>query len=282
MEFLTEKELAPFANALLLVQKSRPLVDCITNIVTAGDVANGLLAIGASPVMASAPEEIIYFVRRADALLLNMGATTSEQRQAMLLGATEARALGKPIIIDPVGIGTSPLRHDHLTKLLSGNVAVIRGNISEISSLAGRATKAGGVDAAADDAEGFEASINMAQALAQKYHTVVAISGERDIVTDGERTLIVCGGTPWMTRVTGSGCTLTGIVAAFVAATGDALVGTAAAIGMMCLAGDMALAKVGPNATASFRTAMFDALSAITPSDLLKGLHLELLGGHHD
>lgn len=282
MAFLEENNYAPFAEALARVQAQHPLVDCITNIVTAGDVANGLLAIGASPVMASAPEEITYFMAKADALLLNLGATPEEQRRAMLLGAAEARRLGKPIVVDPVGIGTSPLRHAQLTALLRGAVAVIRGNISEISALAGHKTMAGGVDASASDAASLEASIIMARTLAQKYHTIIAISGETDIVTDGARTLLIHGGSPQMTRVTGTGCTLTGLVAAFVAASGDALVATAAAIGMMCLAGDRALAKVGPNATASFRTAMFDALSGIGPDDLRTNLSFEFIGGNHD
>ena len=280
--FLTPHETAPFAESFAAVQTKHPLVDCITNIVTVNDIANGLLAIDARPVMASAPEEITFFTARADALLLNLGATSAEQRQAMLLGAAEANRLGKPVVIDPVGVGTSPLRRTQLARLLSEHqIACIRGNISEIKALAGLSTDAGGVDASEADLEdprAFTLAANMAKNLAAAHNTIIAISGPRDIVSDGHTTYVVNGGNAMMTRVTGSGCTLTGIVAAFIAAApDDPLRAVTAAIGLMCRAGDRALAKAGHHATASFRTAMFDALSAITPEELRTSLHLEQL-----
>lgn len=280
--FLTPHETAPFAESFAAVQRQHPLVDCITNIVTVNDIANGLLAIDARPVMASAPEEITFFTARADALLLNLGATSAEQRQAMLLGAAEANRLGKPVVIDPVGVGTSPLRRAQLAQLLNERqIACIRGNISEIKALAGLSTDAGGVDASEADLEdprAFTLAADMAKNLAAAHGTIIAISGPRDIVSDGRTTYVVNGGNAMMTRVTGSGCTLTGIVAAFIAAApADPLRAVTAAIGLMCLAGDRALAKTGRHATASFRTAMFDALSAITPEELQSGLRLEQL-----
>lgn len=280
--FLTPHETAPFAESFAAVQTKHPLVDCITNIVTVNDIANGLLAIDARPVMASAPEEITFFTARADALLLNLGATSAEQRQAMLLGAAEANRLGKPVVIDPVGVGTSPLRRTQLAQLLSEHqIACIRGNISEIKALAGLSTDAGGVDASEADLEdprAFTLAADMAKNLAAAHNTIIAISGPRDIVSDGHSTYVVNGGNAMMTRVTGSGCTLTGIVAAFIAAApDDPLRAVTAAIGLMCQAGDRALAKAGDHATASFRTAMFDALSAITPEELRTSLHLEQL-----
>ena len=280
--FLAPSETAPFANIFQAVQHQHPLVDCITNIVTVNVMANGLLAIDARPVMASAPEEITYFVARADALLLNLGATGSEQREAMLRGAAEANRLGKPVVIDPVGVGTSPLRRDTLAQLLAEcQIACIRGNISEIKALAGLSTDAGGVDASEADLEdprAFTLAAGMAKNLAAAHHTVIAISGPRDIVSDGRTTYVVNGGNAMMTRVTGSGCTLTGLVAAFAAvAPADPLRAATAAIALMCRAGDRALAKAGYHATASFHTAMFDALSAITPQELGASLRLERL-----
>lgn len=280
--FLTPHETAPFAESFAAVQTKHPLVDCITNIVTVNDIANGLLAIDARPVMASAPEEITFFTARADALLLNLGATSAEQRQAMLLGAAEANRLGKPVVIDPVGVGTSPLRRTKLAQLLSEHqIACIRGNISEIKALAGLSTDAGGVDASEADLEdprAFTLAADMAKNLAAAHNTIIAISGPRDIVSDGHSTYVVNGGNAMMTRVTGSGCTLTGIVAAFIAAApDDPLRAVTAAIGLMCRAGDRALAKAGYHATASFHTAMFDALSAITPQELGASLRLEQL-----
>ena len=118
----------------------------------------------------------------------------------------------------------------------------------------------------------------MARELAAAHNTVIAISGPRDIISDGHTTYVVNGGNAMMTRVTGSGCTLTGIVAAFAAAAPKNILRAAtAAIGLMCLAGDQALEKTGHHATASFHTAMFDALSAITPEALADALRLEQL-----
>lgn len=278
--FLSASDCAPLAAIFSRLQACHPLVDCITNIVTVNDVANGLLAIDARPVMASAPEEIRHFVARADALLINLGATGREQREAMLAGAEAANALAKPVVIDPVGVGTSPLRRETLQTLLATRrISCIRGNISEIKALAGLSTDAGGVDASeADlaDPGAFALAQDMARRLARHYDTVIAISGPRDIVSDGRTTYVVNGGNATMTRVTGSGCTLTGLVAAFAAASPDTVLEAAtAAIGLMCAAGDRALAKTGPRATASFHIAMFDALSAITPEELAQTLRLE-------
>lgn len=280
--FLSDNQRAAFAEIFARLQRQHPLVDCITNIVTVNDVANGLLAIDARPVMASAPEEIAYFVARADALLINLGATGAEQRAAMLAGSAEANRLGKPVVVDPVGVGTSPLRQGTLAELLqTRKVACIRGNISEIKALAGLSTDAGGVDASeADlaDPSAFALAARMAQSLARTHDTVIAISGPRDIISDGATTYIVHGGNAMMTRVTGSGCTLTGLVAAFTAAAPDnVLAATTCAIALMCLAGDTALAKTGAHATASFHTAMFDALSMVTPEALAAALHIEQL-----
>ena len=280
--FLSREALAPFADFYTKLQQTHPLVDCITNIVTVNDVANGLLAIDARPVMASAPDEISNFVRHTDALLLNLGATASEQREAMLVGAMTANLFHKPIVVDPVGIGSSPLRHQFLDSLLKKcQITAIRGNISEIKALAGLTTDAAGVDASlADltDPAAFQSAVELAQLLAKAHHTVIAISGPRDIISDGHHTYVIHGGNSMMTRVTGNGCTLTGLVAAFIAvAPEDPAYATACAIALMCLAGDMALAKVGEHATASFRIAMFDALSAITVEDCLTHFNIQQL-----
>ena len=263
-----------FSTYLQAVKDQHPLVDCITNIVSVNDVANGLLAIDARPVMASVPDEIEAFVSGADALLINLGAMNEEQRTAMRRGARCANRLKKPVILDPVGLGASPLRQEVLADLLTScQLTAIRGNISELRALAGLATDAGGVDASTSDLatkEGFEQAIAMAKELAITHHTIIAISGEVDIITDGTTVLTVHGGNEIMTRVTGTGCTLTGILAAFVAASPDnPLEASAAAIAMMCVAGDEALAHTGtPTGTGTFRTLMMDALSLITPNQL--------------
>lgn len=262
-------KLAPYLDA---VQRQKPLVDCITNIVTATDMANGLLAIGASPVMACDPEEIKDIISHADAMLYNLGAIGASEREAARRGSLAANNRGIPLVLDPVGVGAARLRLDTVHDLLrERNVAIIRGNISEIRAISGASSHAGGVDAAAGDldASRFEEALAMSRTLAAKLGTVIAVSGPRDIITDGSRCAIVDAGCEMMTRVTGTGCTLTGITAALAAVCdGDYFAAATCGLVLMCLAGESALKCTGSLGTASFRTAMFDALSRIRPQDL--------------
>jgi hydroxyethylthiazole kinase len=261
--------LAPYLDA---VRRQNPLVDCITNIVTAGDMANGLLAIGASPVMAADPEEISEIISHARAMLYNLGAISLASREAARRGSLEANTLGIPLVIDPVGVGASHLRLNMVKELAaSRHIAILRGNVSEIRALTGASSHAGGVDAAAGDLDAghFEEMQETARRLASQWQTVVAVSGPRDIVTDGTRLAVIDAGCDMMTRVTGTGCTLTGLTAAFAAVCGGNYFEAAiCSLVLMCLAGEQAQARAGHLGTASFRTAMFDALSKIEPHDL--------------
>jgi hydroxyethylthiazole kinase len=223
----------------------------MTNDVVQTFTANVLLAIGASPAMVIDPDEASQFAAIADALLINVGTLTVE-RAAAMRAARSAQA-GKPWALDPVAVGALTLRTEFCRELLALQPAAVRGNASEIMALAGMSGGGRGVDTTDTAA----AALPAAQALARQLNTVVAVTGEVDYVTDGQRTRAVTGGDPLMTRVVGTGCALSAVVAAAAAMPGDRLENVAAACGLMKLAGKAAL-QGGPG---SF-TPAFDALYA--------------------
>lgn len=251
---------AALAAAWTAMRAARPLVLCITNRVTPQRVADTLLAAGASPVMADNPAEVAQMAAIASAVYLNTG--LHETQVTSLKAATEALAGGgKTAVLDPVGAGATAYRSAQITALRQGIAFhAIRGNASEIRALAGETAGARGVDSA-DSADAAEAA---ALALARADHTVVAVSGERDLITDGRRVARVGGGHEWLTQITGSGCALGALVAACVAAS-DPWVGTVAAHAAFALATERALPRsTGPG---TLSIALLDALCALDPAD---------------
>lgn len=260
------------------VVQRHPLIDCITNFVTVNDVANGLLAIGASPVMADVKEEIQEFITISDGLLINMGATAPDTITAMRLGGIAAAAKGIPVVLDPVGLGASRLRAQMAQTLLQEvPFAVIRGNISEIKALQFQSnSRTRGVDAAAEDLitdSSLPGIVDMARTLAARYNTVISISGETDVISSADTTYLIRNGHAMMPQVTGTGCVLSGVVAAFVAASPeDALHATLSACVFMGIAGEHAhrhTAATPGGGTGTFRCRLMDALSTLTPDQLL-------------
>ncbi len=247
------------------LRAASPLVHCLTNLVVSNFTANVLLALGASPAMVTAPEETEEFAAIADALLINLGTIDSHQLLAMRLAVAGAREAGKPWVLDPITAGlafrTTAARH-----LLIQKPAVIRGNASEIIALASTGSvKTKGADSLARSEE----ALSSAKALAKANHTVVAVSGETDYVTDGSRTLALRGGHPLMTRVTGVGCALNGAIAAFVAAAHDPFLGTVGALQAFATAGEKAAqGAAGPG---SFAVAFLDQLSLLETLSLSTG-----------
>ncbi len=224
-----------------------PLVHCMTNDVVQTFTANVLLAIGASPAMVIDPGEASQFAAIADALLINVGTLTVERAEAMRAAAHSATQAGKPWTLDPVAVGALTLRTEFCLELLALQPAAVRGNASEIMALAGMSGGGRGVDTTDTAA----AALPAAQALARQLNTVVAVTGEVDYVTDGQRIRMVTGGDPLMTRVVGT--------AAAAAMPGDRLENVAAACGLMKLAGGKAAQQGGPG---SFTPAFLDALYA--------------------
>lgn len=228
-----------------------PLTHCMTNDVVQTFTANVLLALGASPAMVIEAEEAEQFAGIADALLINVGTLTSPRAQAMRRAIESAVAAGKPWTLDPVAL-TFRTRFCH--QILALKPAAIRGNASEILALAGMSAGGRGVDTTDTAASAVPA----AQALARQTNAVVVVTGEVDYITDGQRTRTITGGDPLMTRVVGTGCALSAVVAASCSLPGDRMDNVAAACGWMKRAGTVAVAQSrGPG---SFASAFLDAL----------------------
>jgi hydroxyethylthiazole kinase len=223
---------------LQAVRRQAPLVHSITNFVVMNYSANALLAVGASPVMAHAKQEVKDMVGIAQALVLNIGTLEPDLVEAMLLALQAARTRGVPVVLDPVGAGATPYRNAAIAELLrSGAPSVVRGNGSEVMSVAGLAAATKGVDSAASSGEALDA----ARALARDLRAVVCISGADDHVVDADgRWATLSNGHPWMTKVTGVGCSASALVGAFAAVQADRWQATVAAMAVLGVVGELA------------------------------------------
>lgn len=249
------------ADALAALQEQGPLVQCLTNIVVANWTANVLLAAGAAPAMVDNPLEAPLFARVANSVLVNLGTPYEDTAEAMTGAVGAAVAGGTPWVLDPVAAGGLPWRTQHGRDLLRcGSPAIIRGNASEILGLAGGS---GGRGVDASDIP--DAVVETARGLARDHGCVVAVSGERDLFTDGERVIRLRGGHPWMTRVTGVGCSLGALMAAF-AVVSDPL--TAAVAATACLCGAAEDAARTSRGLGTFATGLLDELTLLTPERL--------------
>lgn len=266
MENLAEQA----ARNLRAVRERKPLVHNITNFVVMNYTANALLAMGASPVMAHAINEVEEMVSHAGALVLNIGTLTDEWVAAMIAAGRKATDKKIPIVLDPVGSGATRLRTESARKILSQTrVSVLRGNASEILSLQDDNSRTKGVDAV----HGVDEAARTAGILAAELGSTLAITGPVDLITDGRCVVRVANGHPLMASVTGTGCTATAAVGAFLAVDPDPVGAAATALAFFGLAGEVA----GASATApgSFMIKMLDALFTITPEQLQGGCKIE-------
>ena len=259
-----------------------PLVHSITNNVTINDCANIILAAGGTAIMAQDEREVEEITAHSDALVLNMGALRAQE--AMLLAAREAKRLGHPVVLDPVAAGASCLRSEMCSRLLAdGLVSVIRGNASEIRALAAGEEQASGVEANAIDRvteQNLTESTEWLAEFSRKTGTVVMLTGKIDLITDGNRTAVLRGGSELMSRITGAGCMLTSLTAAYCGANPNTLFeAVAAASGVMKVCGTLAERRVREEmeGTASFRTRLIDAVSLLSAEQLAEGLRIQLL-----
>ena len=266
MKNLSEKA----AQNLDAVRKNKPLIHNITNFVVMNYTANALLAMGASPVMAHAPNEVEQMVSFAGALVLNIGTLTDEWIDSMIIAGRKAATLKIPIILDPVGSGATSFRTDSAKKIINETeVSVIRGNASEILSIKNSDSKTKGVDST----HSVEDASKTAKMLAGELQTTLAITGPVDLITDGNHTVHVSNGHPLMACVTGTGCTATAVIGAFLAVDNDPFSAAATALAFFGLAGEVAGEKA--QAPGSFMIKMLDALYTITPEKLKAGCKIE-------
>ncbi|MBI1801835.1 MAG: hydroxyethylthiazole kinase [Chloroflexi bacterium] len=251
------------AEILERVRAERPLIHHITNFVTMNDVANATLAIGATPVMAHAVEEVSEVTASARALALNLGTPSPARIEAMCASGQTANQHHIPIVFDPVGVGATQFRAESARRLLdAARVQMIRGNASEVAALVNSHITMRGVDANGAPRD-VTASV---QALAALHHSVVAATGARDFVSDGQRVIGIDNGHPWFARITGAGCMATAIVAAFAAVETDRLRATVAALTCYGIAGEIAAAHAA--GIGSFKLRLMDALFALTPEQI--------------
>jgi hydroxyethylthiazole kinase len=259
------------AAALAAVREQRPLVHNITNYVVMNSTANTLLAIGASPVMAHAVEEVEELAAVAGALVLNIGTLSTPWIEAMFKAGLTARARGIPIVLDPVGAGATRLRTATARRLLVElHPAVVRGNASEILALAGGDFQARGVDAQHTVGQARAAAAE----LARGHGTVVAVTGPEDFVADGLREARVRNGHALMARITGSGCAATALIGALCAVERDSFKAAATALTLFGIAGEMAAAEApGPG---TFQVRLLDALDALDAAQVRRGARCEI------
>ena len=249
------------------VRRRRPLIHNITNYVTVNDCANILLACGGSPIMADDIGEVEEITALCGGLNINIGTLNARTIPAMLAAGKKANELGHPAVLDPVGAGASALRTETALRLLEQvRFSVIRGNISEIKTLAlGRGSSTKGVDADVGDAvrsDTLEDAVRFVKGFARRKGAVVAVTGAIDIVADAGRAWCIFNGHPMMSGVTGTGCQLSAMTAAFVTANPDrVLEAAAAAVSAMGVCGDLAHRRLGGlDGNSSYRNYIIDAV----------------------
>lgn len=271
------------ADALENVRSTTPLVHCITNYVTVNDCANALIACGGSPIMSDEPADVEDITSICGGLVLNIGTLNERSIEAMRVAGRRAAELGHAIVLDPVGAGASALRTDTAAELMDAlPIAVVRGNMSEIKAVSGAAVATRGVDVNPDDAvteENLAASAAFVRGLAAKLGCVVAVTGAIDLVADADRAFAVRNGHALMGGITGTGCMLDTLIAAYVVANpGRSLEAVVAAVAGWGLAGEVAAGRMGErDGNASFRTYLIDAASLLTGEALAAGAKVEEL-----
>jgi len=264
------------------VRKNVPLVHNITNYVTVNDVANILLACGGSPIMSDEPEDVEDITSVCGGLNINIGTLHQSSIEGMLLAGKKANELGHPVLLDPVGAGASRLRTDTALRIMKEiKLTVIRGNISEIKTLAYGSGTTKGVDADVADAV-TEKTLNDAIAFvknfARKTSCIIAVTGAIDLVSDGEICYVIRNGRPEMGKITGTGCQLSGMMTAYVTANQEKpLEAAASAVCIMGLAGEIGWSRMQEgDGNATYRNRIIDAVYQMTGEDLERGAKYEV------
>ena len=271
-----------FKTCLENVRNTVPLIHNITNYVTVNDVANVLLACGASPIMADDEGEVEEITAICSGLNINIGTLNSRTIPSMLKAGKAAQALNHPVVLDPVGAGASTLRTETARRLIREiRFTVVRGNMSEIKTLAAGSGNTRGVDASVEDVvteDNLESAIAFVKDLSARDGAIVAVTGAIDLVADAERCYVIRNGRPEMGKVTGTGCQLSALTAAYVAANpGNCLEAAAAAVCLMGLAGEIGFSRMAPgDGNAAYRSRMIDAIYNMDGQTLERGAKYEV------
>ena len=251
--------------ALGAIRTNRPLVHNITNYVVMNYTANALIALGASPVMAHAPEEVDEMTALAGALVVNIGTLSTPWIDAMVSALQTASRHHIPSVLDPVGAGATVFRTETSRRLIKeGQITVLRGNASEIMAVSGLSIRTKGVDSL----EATDSARAAAAEYARTYGLVISVTGEEDFITNGTEALAIQNGHPLMSRITGTGCTATAITGAFCAVCDDPLIASAGALVTLGIAGELA-AQTDPG-PGTFAARLLDSLYAIDDDRLFR------------
>lgn len=254
------------------LRKINPIVFNISNFVTVQDVANGINAIGASPIMSEEIDEAESMVQMSSAVALNLGAFTTKQVLQIKRVGELANQYRKPLIIDPVAVGAVPYRLTVADQLLHDfQVDIIRGNAGEIAALAGIDWQAKGIDAGAGDRD----LDLIAQTCAQKRHCVVILSGPTDVITDGTAVVHVENGTPLFQLHVGSGDMLSSIVAAFAAVAKNPFEAAQTACAVFATTGQIVAQRLAAERPGTFAVQLMDELHLVTVAAIQSKLEVE-------
>lgn len=249
------------------------LIHSITNPISINLCANGILALGCQPIMVEHPEETEYITSISDSLLLNTGNITDARIRSIQLSAKAASSVGKPFVLDAVGVGCSELRRNLTVKLLEESTpTVLKGNYAEIFSLCNDEYHSKGVDG--DSKLTRDTISGCAGRLARKYGCVVLASGETDVISDGDKNAFVGNGTPMLGRITGTGCLLGAITAVMLSYGGDAFMAAVRA----CVTLGIASENVAPGTLCgTFQPKLLDELSVISAEKIKEKMRLEVI-----
>ena len=264
------------------VRKSVPLVHNITNYVTVNDVANVLLACGGSPIMSDEPDDVEDITSICGGLNINIGTLNKRSIEGMFKAGRKANELGHILLLDPVGAGASELRTETAVKLMDElQFTCIRGNISEIKTLALGSGTTKGVDADVADAvtdETMDNAVRFTKEFAKKTGAIVAITGAIDLVSDGDKCYVIRNGRPEMGKITGTGCQLSGLATAFLVANPDnKLEAAAAAVCTMGLAGEIGWSRMQEgDGNSTYRNRIIDAIFNMDAKTLDNGAKYEV------
>lgn len=254
------------------IRETVPLVYNITNSVVQDFTANALLALGASPIMSDSVEEAAELVALSDVLNINIGTPNQNSIKAMFEANKTAHQLGRPVALDPVAVGATRLRRKLIEELLlSGTLTIVRGNLSEISVLAGLEWDGKGVDSRLD----LKLPEEIVRSASRKIGSVVVGTGKVDYVSDGERIISIANGHPFMTRVTGMGCVSTSIIAAFLSVQPVALVAAVHAMTFIDLAGELAVEHSQTEGAGTFRVSFLDSFDKLGPQYMEAKMRVE-------
>jgi hydroxyethylthiazole kinase len=260
------------AELLERVRKNKPLIHNLTNTVVTNFTANGLLALGASPVMTDAVEEAADMAKIAGAVVLNIGTLTEPKVEAMILAGKAANEVGIPVLFDPVGAGATPYRTESAKRILAEvNVDILRGNAGEIAVLCGRSIQVKGVDG------GGNTNVRLlAKEAAEKLGVICVITGAEDVVA-GSELFTVQNGDPILMSVTGTGCLLGSVIAAFCAVEKNYAKAAAAALTFYGVAAERAVETSGQHRPGTFAVEFLNELSATGKENIIQQAKIEVL-----